>query len=142
MNYEAKIQVVDVTLLVDSSRLQLIASMNGMGTGLASILLNFNRFNNGFFFIKAPGYLNPVRSIPSYLFGPGGLLAGSLVYFLAREKGGYGVSEVMAVSGPGRYYEGGAGLGSRLCFCLTFGSGGSAGLQGPIVHIGSSIGSV
>lgn len=72
----------------------------------------------------------------------GGLIVGPLVYFLGKETKGHGVPEVMesvALRG-GR-------IRSRVMFLKTFVSavtiatGGSVGREGPIVQIGSSLGS-
>jgi CIC family chloride channel protein len=72
----------------------------------------------------------------------GGLVVGPLVYFLAREAKGHGVPEVMEAvalrSGIIR---------KRIVFVKSFasaiciGTGGSVGREGPIVQIGSAIGS-
>lgn len=72
----------------------------------------------------------------------GGLIVGPLIYFLGRETKGHGVPEVMdAVA-----LRGGK-IRSRVMFLKTFvsavtiGTGGSVGREGPIVQIGSSLGS-
>lgn len=73
----------------------------------------------------------------------GGAVVGPLVYFLAREAKGHGVPEVMLAIAEER---------GRMRFRVVFvkalasafciGSGGSAGREGPIVQIGSALGSV
>ena len=80
-----------------SSRLLLIASMIGIGTGLASIAFKvLIEIINGLFFIRS-GYQISVREYYLILLPAlGGLLAGSIAY-LGAGKGGYGASEVMAV---------------------------------------------
>lgn len=72
----------------------------------------------------------------------GGLVVGPLVYFLAREAKGHGVPEVMDAC---------ANLGGRirprvaavkiLASAVSIGTGGSVGREGPIVQIGSAVGS-
>lgn len=72
----------------------------------------------------------------------GGLIVGLLVYFGAREAKGHGVPEVMeavAVQG-GRIRPRIAAIKS-LASSICIGSGGSVGREGPIVQIGSSLGS-
>lgn len=72
----------------------------------------------------------------------GGLFVGPLIYFLAREAKGHGVPEVMLAveTGRGRIRPRVAVVKS-LASALTIGSGGSAGREGPIVQIASTIGS-
>jgi chloride channel protein, CIC family len=73
----------------------------------------------------------------------GGLVVGPLVYFLARESQGQGVPAVMeAVAVKQGIIRKRALLVKSVASALTIGSGGSAGIQGPIVHIGSGLGSV
>ena len=72
----------------------------------------------------------------------GGLAAGVLIYYFAPEAKGHGVPEVM----DALYRQGGkirpvVGLIKSIASGFTIGSGGSAGVEGPIVQIGSSIGS-
>lgn len=72
----------------------------------------------------------------------GGLLVGLLVYFFAREAKGHGVPEVMeAVALKGGRIRPRVAIVKSLASSLTIGSGGSAGREGPIVQIGSAIGS-
>lgn len=72
----------------------------------------------------------------------GGLLVGLLVYFFAREAKGHGVPEVMeAVALKGGRIRPRVAVVKSLASSITIGSGGSAGREGPIVQIGSAIGS-
>jgi CIC family chloride channel protein len=72
----------------------------------------------------------------------GGLIVGPLVYFFAREAGGHGVPEVMAAVAlrSGRIRPRILAVKS-LAAAITIGSGGSAGLIGPIVYVSSAAGS-
>ncbi len=73
----------------------------------------------------------------------GGLLVGLLVYFFAREAKGHGVPEVMeAVALRGGRIRPIVVIVKSLASSLSIGSGGSVGREGPIVQIGSAIGSV
>jgi CIC family chloride channel protein len=72
----------------------------------------------------------------------GGLIVGLLVYFAAREAKGHGVPEVMeAVAIKGGRIRPRVALVKALASSICIGSGGSVGREGPIVQIGSSMGS-
>lgn len=72
----------------------------------------------------------------------GALVAGPLVYRLAREAKGHGVPEVMeAVALRGGRIRPRVAIVKTAASALTIGSGGSAGREGPIVQIGATIGS-
>ncbi len=72
----------------------------------------------------------------------GGALVGPLVYFFAREAKGHGVPEVMeAVALRGGRIRPRVALVKALASSLSIGSGGSVGREGPIVQIGSALGS-
>ena len=72
----------------------------------------------------------------------GGLIVGPLVHFLAREAKGHGVPEVMAaVALHGGLIRKRIVLIKSLASAICIGSGGSVGREGPIVQIGSAIGS-
>ena len=72
----------------------------------------------------------------------GGLLVGLLIYNFAREAKGHGVPEVMeAVALRGGRIRPVVAVIKSLASALTIGSGGSAGREGPIVQIGSALGS-
>ena len=73
----------------------------------------------------------------------GGLLYGPLVARLAPEARGHGVPEVMlAVGEHGGRIRPRVPLVKALASALCIGSGGSVGREGPIVQIGSALGSV
>ncbi len=72
----------------------------------------------------------------------GGLIVGPLVYFGAREAKGHGVPEVMeAVALRSGLIRKRLVVIKSLASALTIGTGGSVGREGPIVQIGSAIGS-
>ncbi len=72
----------------------------------------------------------------------GGLIVGILVYFGAREAKGHGVPEVMeAVVLKDGFIRKRVAVVKILASAICIGSGGSVGREGPIVQIGSSIGS-
>lgn len=72
----------------------------------------------------------------------GGLLVGPIIYFLAREAKGHGVPEVMlAVETQGGRIRPRVAVTKSVASALCIGSGGSVGREGPIVQIGSAVGS-
>lgn len=72
----------------------------------------------------------------------GGLIVGPLVYFFAREAKGHGVPEVMeAVALKGGVIRKRVVVVKTLVSAISISTGGSVGREGPIVQIGSAIGS-
>ncbi len=72
----------------------------------------------------------------------GGLLYGPVVHRFAREARGHGVPEVMlAVAERGGRIAPRVAVVKALASALCIGSGGSVGREGPIVQIGSALGS-
>ena len=74
----------------------------------------------------------------------GGLIVGLLIHFSgAKETKGHGVPEVMeAVTSTGGRIRARVAAVKILASSICIGSGGSAGREGPIVQIGSTIGSI
>ena len=73
----------------------------------------------------------------------GGLLVGPLIHYFAREAKGHGVPEVMeAVALRGGRIRPIVAVIKSVASAITIGSGGSAGREGPMVQIGSGIGSL
>jgi CIC family chloride channel protein len=98
-------------------------------------------FGNG-----GEGFLEYLLTLPWYakLYPPiiGGLLVGPIVYFFAREAKGHGVPEVMeSVALKGGVIRKRIVIVKSLASAICIGSGGSVGREGPIVQIGSAIGS-
>ena len=95
----------------------------------------------------SPGILlAAVKDVPWYLRlavpALGGLIVGPLVYFGAREAKGHGVPEVMeAVALRNGLIRKRLVVVKTLASAITIGTGGSAGREGPIVQIGSAVGS-
>ncbi len=116
----------------------------GLGGGLGAIV--FRWLINGFTHISfemmrdwlwfmGPAYVIVVPAI-------GGMFVGPLIYFFAREAKGHGVPEVMeAVALRGGRIRPVVVVVKSLASSLCIGSGGSVGREGPIVQIGSALGS-
>ncbi|MGD8726965.1 MAG: chloride channel protein [Gemmatimonadales bacterium] len=72
----------------------------------------------------------------------GGLIVGLIIHFFAREAKGHGVPEVMeAVALRGGRIRPRVVVAKLLASGISIGSGGSVGREGPIVQIGSALGS-
>jgi CIC family chloride channel protein len=73
----------------------------------------------------------------------GGLIVGPIIYFLAPEAKGHGVPEVMqAILLKGGQIRGRVAFVKAVASAISIGTGGSVGREGPIIQIGSSLGSV
>ena len=116
----------------------------GFGAGFGAIFFRWliNNFTTLFF----EGGRNLLRFMGPYyvILVPalGGLIIGPLIYIFARETKGHGVPEVMlAVSTIGGKIRARVALIKALVSSICIGSGGSVGREGPIVQIGSALGS-
>ena len=90
--------------------------------------------------------LDVVKSIPWYtriaVPAIGGLIVGPIVYFFAREAKGHGVPEVMyAVALKQGIIRKRIVFVKALVSAVSIATGGSVGREGPIVQIGSAVGS-
>ena len=124
----------------------LLASIVGAGTGFGAIgfrkLLTFVTqlsFGDGSVLKGAASLPWPIRLV---LPAVGLLGAWGLTQWLAKEAKGHGVPEVMeAVALKGGRIRNRVMVVKSVASALTIGTGGSVGREGPIVQIGSSIGS-
>lgn len=116
----------------------------GVGSGFGAII--FRWLINSFKFIFFEKSYNILYFMGPYyvVFIPaiGGLIVGPLVYLFAREAKGHGVPEVMlAVATLGGRIRPRVAVIKALASSICIGSGGSVGREGPIVQIGSALGS-
>ena len=115
----------------------------GLATGLAAVVFNLLiEFISGVSYGAAPrlggGSHWYVLAMPAI----GGLLVGPLTWFFAREARGHGVPEVMqAIALQGGRIRPIVAVLKAITASITIGTGGSAGREGPIIQIGSAIGS-
>ncbi|WP_235859853.1 chloride channel protein [Tranquillimonas rosea] len=133
--------------------LSLIAVVIGIVTGLGAVLLRYliAVIHNLAFLGEFSFHYDANLPTPPAPFGPlvilapvvGGLIVLWLVRTFAPEAKGHGVPEVMDAI----YYRGGhirpaVVITKSLASALSIGSGASVGREGPIIQIGSGIGSV
>jgi chloride channel protein, CIC family len=116
----------------------------GIGGGLGTIIFvrMISFFNTVFF---GGGKLLGLPGTTYVILLPilGGLIVGPLVHFIAPEAKGHGVPEVLtAIATKGGRIRPVVVLVKALGSAITIGSGGSVGREGPIVQIGSALGSI
>jgi len=125
----------------------ILAIIVGVFAGFGAIAIRFLIKNaTTLFFGTYDNFLEMIGHISAYrkVLVPaiGGLIVGPIIYFFAKEAKGHGVPEVMTAN----LLRGGK-IRKRVAFvkaiasAITIGSGGSVGREGPIVQIGSSLGS-
>ncbi len=131
--------------------LLILSALVGVGTALGAIgFIALIRYFNHLFFGLTDQILT--EAIGSQGFSIkywfpiipviGGLLVGPIVYKYAAEARGHGVPEVMnAVARLGGIIRPRVAAAKTIASAICIGSGGSAGREGPIVQIGSAIGS-
>jgi CIC family chloride channel protein len=115
----------------------------GATTGLAAVFFIKLIHAIQYFCYASLPHLIPALGIWVYLIIPvvGGLLVGPLILF-AHEAKGHGVPEVMqALILHGGRIRARVAAAKILASALCIGTGGSAGREGPIVQVGSALGS-
>ncbi len=130
-----------------------LALLVGVGAGLGAVVFRYMvegltkaftgyRDYSGLGHVANPNF--PGLGPYFVLFTPivAGLLYGPLVYGFAREARGHGVPEVMvAVARHGGRIRPQVAVVKAVASALCIGGGGSVGREGPIVQIGSALGS-
>ncbi|RME42133.1 MAG: CBS domain-containing protein [Chloroflexi bacterium] len=116
----------------------------GLGAGFGAVI--FRWLINGFTTLAFEGGRQAFSFLGHYyvLIIPaiGGLFVGPMIYRFAREAKGHGVPEVMeAVALKGGRIRPIVVVIKALASSICIGTGGSAGREGPIVQIGSALGS-
>jgi len=125
----------------------LLAIAVGILAGIGGILFKYLIKGIQWLFYGGAGelfYVIENASILKKLLIPstGGLIVGLIVYFFAREAKGHGVPEVMsAVALRGGIIRKRVAGVKAIASALAIGTGSSVGSEGPIVQIGSAMGS-
>jgi CIC family chloride channel protein len=133
-----RIQPTETTALIG------MAIVVGVGTGLGAVLfIRLIALLQNLFFVQggsAFGFLGAglLIVIPAV----GGLVAGPIIEFFAKEAKGHGVPEVMqAIALRGGRIRPRVVLAKIAASAVCIGSGGSVGREGPIVQVGAALGS-
>lgn len=117
----------------------------GIGAGTGAVFFRYLiQFFSFFFFDQLEPTLERVFGPSAVIIIPalGGLIFGPLIYRFAREAKGHGVPEVMqAVALRGGRIRPIVAVIKSIASAVCIGSGGSVGREGPIVQIGSALGS-
>ncbi len=125
----------------------LVAVVIGLLGGLCAVGFRlFIQVVNRVAWHQGPYTLEYIQSLPFWwkLVAPaaGGLVVGLIIHYFAREAKGHGVPEVMeAVALQGGRIRPRVVLAKLVASGISIGSGGSVGREGPIVQIGSALGS-
>ena len=149
MNHKSS-QKFSIPALLKASEhttMTILAVIVGLAGGFGAIGFRYLiEFFQSISYGSAGNLIDAVQSIPWYfrigIPAAGGLLVGPLVYFFAREAKGHGVPEVMeAVALRSGIIRKRVVFIKSLASAICIGTGGSVGREGPIVQIGSAIGS-
>lgn len=140
-------QLVDRAKLTEHTFMIIVAIIIGVLAGFAAIGIRaLIEGLSSLSFSGAGSYLENVMDTPWYwvilIPAIGGLIVGPLIYFFAPEAKGHGVPEVMqAILLRGGSIRPRVAIVKALASAITIGTGGSVGREGPIIQIGSSLGS-
>ena len=139
--------LVEKAHLSEQTILIILAFVVGLSTGFVALFFRFLiHFFYGLFFGKGELVFSQLTT-NWHIFIPlipalGGLLVGPIVSFFSSEAKGHGVPEVMlAVATKGGIIRPRVAVAKSVASSICIGSGGSAGREGPIVQIGSAVGS-
>ena len=119
----------------------------GLFTGFGAVAFRWLILTSRNFFFGSIPEATSLTGFPREWFIPlipmlGGFLVGPIVFKFSSEARGHGVPEVMsAVALKGGVIRPRVSIAKSIASAICIGSGGSAGREGPIVQIGSAIGS-
>ncbi len=117
----------------------------GIGGGLGAVAFRWLIGYFDFFFFDWLGDILAFMGDKHVIILPaiGGIIVGSLIQWGAREAKGHGVPQVLeAVAVHGGHIRARVAVVKSFASAICLGSGGSAGREGPIVQIGSTLGSI
>ena len=140
-------QLVDRAKLTEHTFMIIVAIIIGVLAGFAAI--GIRAIIEGISSISFTGEGNQLQNIMDTSWywiilipAIGGLIVGPLIYFFAPEAKGHGVPEVMqSILLRGGTIRPRVAIVKAIASAITIGTGGSVGREGPIIQIGSSLGS-
>jgi CIC family chloride channel protein len=133
--------------LSEQQILIILSVVVGVGGGFGALIFRWLiGFFHKLFFDYGTLLFFQITTHPEYLIPLipmlGGFLIAPITYRVAKEARGHGVPEVMlAVALKGAIIRPFIALAKSIASSICIGSGGSAGREGPIVQIGSALGS-
>ncbi|MBX3044047.1 MAG: chloride channel protein [Candidatus Kapabacteria bacterium] len=125
----------------------LMAVMIGIVAGFGSVGVKYLiEFISDWVFSGEGTILERVMATPWYMLliipTVGGIIVGPFAHFVVPASKGHGVTEVIhSLLTKGGIIKPVVAIGKSITSAVTIGTGGSVGYEGPIVHIGASIGS-
>jgi CIC family chloride channel protein len=140
--------LIEKAKMTEHTLMIIVAIIIGVMAGFAAILIRLLiREISSFAFPGDLTLLENIISSPWYLIiiipAIGGLIVGPLINKFAPEAKGHGVPEVMqAILLRGGVIRPRVAFIKTIASAVTIGTGGSVGREGPIIQIGSSLGSM
>lgn len=145
--YQKFLEYFDKAKMTEHSFVILVAILIGLLGGYGAVLINYSIkfFQYGFW--QGPFNLETVKNYPWYLklLVPtfGGIVVGLVIRYVAKEAKGHGVPEVMeAIALRNGIIRPRVVIAKLFSSALYIASGGSVGREGPVIQIGSAVGSV
>ncbi|MGK9368233.1 chloride channel protein [Melioribacter sp. Ez-97] len=144
---DAMLSLLERAKMTEYTFILIIAIIIGLLAGFSAIGIRWLiKTITAISFGSGSNLLDVLSATPWYLLiiipALGGLIVGPIIYYLAPEAKGHGVPEVMqAILLKGGIIRPRVALIKSIASAITIGTGGSVGREGPIIQIGSSIGS-
>ena len=141
------VRAVDRAKMAEHTFMVIVAILIGLFAGFGAVGFRFLiKYFQEIFYSSFAGSVELIHTIPWYILiwipTSGGLIVGLIVRYISPEVRGPGIPEVMeAVALRDGYIRPRVVIAKAFASAICIGSGGSVGREGPIVQIGSAIGS-